>query len=592
MKIKSFRIKNYKSIIDSNECRLSDNDNITILAGQNESGKSSILQAIRDFNTEKLNMDCIRDDDTLPEISITFVLKKGEIDIEEFYLNNDFPESFKKIFNNITEFTVTKTFSSDNKCKTIFSVSEELTEKLVQLVQIENELISILNEKIKTGAIQDVERKLYNEDIIIENFISEFYAYSPSIIFFDDFCDLLPDKILINELKEKKSETKGYEAVKNIETILNADFTKLDIINDAKRQQIESTYHETITAKFNEKWKQRIAEGDGAKIHIKYNQGRAENAAYLNFFIETTKGEFLPPSKRSQGFKWFLSFYLQLRAEDESSSELVILFDEPGLYLHSRAQSDMIAVFEELSNKNQIIYSTHSPYLIDTTKLHRLRLILNTKKHGTTIEKITSLKIKDQKDALKPIIDAVGLEVASPFSVAIKNNVILEGISDFHYMQAMKKILDKKYDLGLLPSMGASNAHLLMEICIGWGLNWVIIFDDKGATKSYNSIKKNFFNDNEEETRKQIYTLKDCDGIEDLFTVGDMKLVDKDATFSTDKKNSETVKMYGGKELFARFFYEKVCNQEINKNNLSKTVIKRFEEIFSFIEKTFNLKNN
>lgn len=131
-------------------------------------------------------------------------MKKGEIDIEEFYLNNDFPESFKKIFNNITEFTVTKTFSSDNKCKTIFSVSEELTEKLVQLVQIENELISILNEKIKTGAIQDVERKLYNEDIIIENFISEFYAYSPSIIFFDDFCDLLPDKILINELNFKK----------------------------------------------------------------------------------------------------------------------------------------------------------------------------------------------------------------------------------------------------------------------------------------------------------------------------------------------------------------------------------------------------
>lgn len=83
MKIKSFRIKNYKSIIDSNECRLSDNDNITILAGQNESGKSSILQAIRDFNTEKLNMDCIRDDDTLPEISITFVLKKEEIDIEK-----------------------------------------------------------------------------------------------------------------------------------------------------------------------------------------------------------------------------------------------------------------------------------------------------------------------------------------------------------------------------------------------------------------------------------------------------------------------------------------------------------------------------
>lgn len=489
MKIKNFRIKNYKSILDSGDCRLSDNDNITVLAGQNESGKSSILQALRDFEAEEIDTDCLRDDDTLPEISITYSIAKGEIDKESFFEDSNYPESFKVLLGKVLEITITRIFTKENNCTTTISIADDLIKKLSELASKENDKITLRNEKFNSGEIQGEEAlELHDLETIANEFIYNFVYYTPTIIFFDDFCDLLPDQILLSDLINKKTSTRGYQAVKNIETILKTNFATLDSIKDGKRQNIQSEYHDTITAKFNEKWKQRIADEDGAEIHVIYNQGKAENASYLTFFIATKKGEFLPAGKRSQGFKWFLSFYLQLKAEHEKSNALVILFDEPGLYLHSKAQSDMIAVFEELSSNNQINYSTHSPYLIDTAKLHRLRLVLNTKKFGTTIEKITSKKIKNQKDALKPIIDALGLEVASPFSVAIKDNVILEGISDFHYMQAMKMLLGKNYNVGLLPSMGAPNAHLLMELCIGWGLNWLIIFDDKGAKKAYNNI--------------------------------------------------------------------------------------------------------
>lgn len=590
MEILKFRIKNYKSIIDSGECRLSDNDKITVLAGQNESGKSSILQALRDFEKEKIDIDCLREDDTLPEISCTFKVSKDDFDLEDFLEDKTFPENFKKSFVELVELTITKTFNAKNEC--VISINEGLIEKFIEALSKVNELTTKRNEKVKSGETpNEFEVELIDIDETKEEFLEWLSSHTPKIIFFDDFCDILPEQILIKDLKGKKKDTKGYQAVKNIETILKADFTKLDEINDGRRETTQNTYHESITTAFNEKWKQRIAEGDGAKIHVKNYQGKAEDASYLKFYIETKKGEYLSAGKRSQGFKWFLSFFLHLKAEDERSKELVILFDEPGLYLHSKAQLDMIAVFEELSKNNQIIYSTHSPYLIDTTKLHRLRLVLNTKKFGTTIEKITSGKIKNQKDSLKPIIDALGLEVASPFSVAIKNNIILEGISDFHYMQGMKRLLEKEYDLGLLPSMGVTNAHLLMELCIGWSLNWLILFDDKGATKSFNNIKKNFFNDNLEETNKKIYTIKNCDGIEDIFSIGDMKLVNVDIEFSTERKNSEVVNEYGGKELFARIFYEKVLTGEITKDKLSKTAIKKFEDIFSFIESSFEIKS-
>ena len=78
MKIKKFRIKNYKSIIDSGDCYLT--NDVTILAGKNESGKTSILEALRDFDTEsEMNEDVkpIKDENAVPEISITFQIRKS-----------------------------------------------------------------------------------------------------------------------------------------------------------------------------------------------------------------------------------------------------------------------------------------------------------------------------------------------------------------------------------------------------------------------------------------------------------------------------------------------------------------------------------
>ena len=73
MKITKFRVKNYKSITDSGDCFLT--DNVTILAGKNESGKTSLLEALEDFDADKtIRADAkpIKNLEALPEISITF----------------------------------------------------------------------------------------------------------------------------------------------------------------------------------------------------------------------------------------------------------------------------------------------------------------------------------------------------------------------------------------------------------------------------------------------------------------------------------------------------------------------------------------
>jgi predicted ATP-dependent endonuclease of OLD family len=595
MRLKSFRIKNYKSIVDSGECRLLDLDGITVLAGQNESGKSSILQALRDYHKDIISEEAIRLDGEVPEVSCTYLLEKDDFDtiISEIKEYAELPDSIVNFLSKLLEFTLIKVFE-DRKAPTI-RLSSDTVEKLEKIRQIE--ISSNLKAQNKTQTEnsdeedeEDETEKLVtiDDDDFVDQIIYGLDANLPRVIFFDDFCDLLPDRILISDLVGRNSKASGYQAVKNMEVILMDDFTKLDTLGDARRQKAQSTYEKTITAKFNEKWTQKISEDDQAKIYIQYNQGKTTNGAYLNFFIETKDGEFLAPRQRSQGFRWFLSFYLQLKAESERNNSLIILFDEPGLFLHSRAQSDMVNVFEELSHKNQIIYSTHSPYLIDTSKLHRIKLVINSKEAGTTVEKITTGKVRNKKDSLKPIIDAMGLEVAHNFSTTKKRNVILEGITDFYYLEAFRRLLNIKSDFAFIPAMGAPNVHLLMELCIGWGLEWLIVFDAKGVTKEYNKIKKNYFGNNEDDAQQKILKLHGFDGIEDLFDDRDFHHLLQDVQLEPGKNKGDLIDSNGGKELVGRLFLEKVNTGEIKKSDLSSNTHDNFNNIFSFIQSKFS----
>ena len=578
MKLKSFRIENYKSIIDSGEqhCYLSNNDNITVLAGQNESGKSSILQALRDFEFNEVSEESFYDSEIPIKVTCKYEIEK-EYDIESKLLKNEKLDltEFTSIFKELKEIIFIKSFLVNEKSSSIY-FDDVFYSKIFN---------AFYSSKINSETtISESEKESYKKlvDDYIDSIILELFDWLPRMVFFDDFCDLLPNSILLADLKNKNTKAKGYQAVKNIEIILDKDFTKFENLKIEKHRIEEKKYQESFTADFNEKWKQRISDGSGATIHILYDS----SLKTMNFFIETKKDELLPPERRSQGLKWFLSFYLQLKAYGDQKN-LVILFDEPGLYLHSRAQEDMMKVFEELSKNNQIIYSTHSPYLINSNKLNRIRLVLNIKKEGTVIEKITTNKIQNQKEALKPIIDAMGLNIAHNFSPIAKRNIIVEGISDFYYFTAMKNFFDNKGQYSFLPAMGAQQAHLLMELCIGWGLEWLIIFDDKDSKKELIKIKKAFFNNEEEELNKKVLTLNNFEGIEDMFSLEDFKKVKNEVTNPTKIKLNELVTSYGGKELFARLFLEKVNTNKINKDTLSKETQANFQNVFSFIKDKF-----
>lgn len=603
MKISKVRIKNYRSIKDSGEILFT--DKFFVLAGQNESGKSSILEALKCYEEGvseegNLNFELENDGDLTQEISVTYS------DLEDdFYISIlDGIFEFIKIENkNQEKLDLTSAINEEYICNikefTISRIFDFSSEKMFVTLQLDKNTLSKLTGAIKKFQVEEVDEKGQSKNIkkyyldtalYAPDLAYTFWNFSSKILLFNDFTALLPDKILLTDVENKDIE--GYEAVKNIQQLLNTSFKKIASKNTPQKNSTTEVESNQLSANFQEDWQQRIYINN--KVNIKFiiennDTGKKE----ISFYVETKDNEFLAPRRRSKGMIWFLSLWLELKAK-ENSEKLVLLFDEPGLHLHIKANKDMLKVFHKLVEKgHQIIYSTHSPSLIETDRLHNIGLVLNSKKGGTSVEGLTTSKInsENKKEALQPIAEAMGMEPLKDFSVLKERNVLLEGLSDFWYFKGMTHLLRTIVDYEFIPGIGikGNKIYHLISFCIGYGLNWLLIMDNGIIpTQVKEDLKKELFSDNEQETNCKINIVPAVE-IENLFNQKDIVLID--STIKEDI-NKTAVELIGEKRkvLFSKMFYQKVYNGEIKKNQLHVDTIKRFEEILNWIEEQFAKK--
>lgn len=188
-----------------------------------------------------------------------------------------------------------------------------------------------------------------------------------------------------------------------------------------------------LTESFKDWWKQGAyrfrfeADGNHFRIWVADNQ-RPEEVE-----LET----------RSTGLQWFLSFFLVFLYESQQSHEnAILLLDEPGLSLHPLAQKDLSAFFDNLSSTNQILYTTHSPFLVDADRLDRVRKVFvagdGTTQASPDLRQVGSGKA--QAGASYAVYSALNLNVAESLLLGC-NPVVVEGPSDQHYLTLMKALL-------------------------------------------------------------------------------------------------------------------------------------------------------
>jgi hypothetical protein len=188
-----------------------------------------------------------------------------------------------------------------------------------------------------------------------------------------------------------------------------------------------------LTQKFKDWWKQGDyrfrfqADGDHFKIWVS----------------DDRRPEEVELESRSTGLQWFLSFYLVFLVESEGEHKnSILLLDEPGLSLHPLAQRDLNKFFESLAESCQIIFATHSPFLLDPDNLHKSRKVY-VGEDGTT--KATSNLLegeskKSQKGAYYAVSSALNLHVSETLLIGCRP-IVVEGISDQHYLSAIKNLL-------------------------------------------------------------------------------------------------------------------------------------------------------
>jgi hypothetical protein len=160
---------------------------------------------------------------------------------------------------------------------------------------------------------------------------------------------------------------------------------------------------------------------------------------------------------RSSGFQWFFSFFAAFSAYQESAEPLVVLLDEPGTSLHGDAQQDFIRfIAEELGASKQTIYTTHSQHMIDTSQYEKLRAVDDraTRDDPNQGVFVSPVGLSVDRDTVLPIESALGASVSQHLFIGAGQHLVVEGGSDFIYLQRFTEFLiGKGEDSGLDPRL-------------------------------------------------------------------------------------------------------------------------------------------
>lgn len=588
MKLINFRIKNYKSIKDSKVCYV--DPKITILAGKNEAGKTAIVEALEDFNIDRNIREeakPIYNKSLEPEIELEIELDKEDLKkiIEEFKIEqvkeNKISIKVKKIFPknyNISEDLISIFVPEKRKLTKIisksimrlkeklanFPLNEKIIDEVSYIPELENytpqfkedisqeeqnkikeEIVNLTQNIKRLNSIQRLQYDL--KDFILKNF-------SPNFILFKTFEDILPNQIPI-------AEATNSPLIKDLSLISDLDFQK---IQPSAAPDDREKHKEEVNLKFRNEYQQFWTQ-DHSNLYFWWDSN--------NIYFRIKEGsEFYPIAMRSKGRQWHLAYYIRLTARSLGGKNNIILIDEPGLFLHAKAQKDILKKLEECAGRTQIIFTTHSPYLISSDKLSRLRLVIKDEKKGTRIEKITA---KADKETLTPILTAIGEDLSAGIRVDKKNSIVVEGYSDYLWLVAFKKLLNIDEELNFVPAVGADSSLHVGSILFGWGLDPIFILDNDEKGKGVKRKLREKLGISEERIIFVPENKKGC--IEDMFSKEDY------AKYVMRNKNSKT--------LLATLFYQRVERGEIKPQDLTEETKDNFKKLFQKLIQLTKINN-
>lgn len=232
---------------------------------------------------------------------------------------------------------------------------------------------------------------------------------------------------------------------------------------------------------------------------------RADGKFFKIWVSDEKRPEKVVLEARSTGLQWFLSFYLVFLTQTKTNlKNTIILLDEAGLSLHPLAQKDLLAFFKNLATTNQIIHTTHSPFLVDTNNIDSVKIAYIDNDGYTVISNDLRANSDPKRDtSVYAVHAALGLSV-SDIMLNGCQPVIVEGASDQYYLNAIKTYLiasglfKPSKDIVFMPAGGVKGVSAIASIVSAKGeLPYVIIDGDTSGTSFKDKLKKDLYKDEE-----------------------------------------------------------------------------------------------
>jgi hypothetical protein len=348
-----------------------------------------------------------------------------------------------------------------------------------------------------------------SEKTALENFISN--QLHPRFVYFSDYKKIYGNINLNEYIREEKGERKESieyveefdkaESVRNLFYLAELDINELEEVRDSPSRSIKllNAASNRLTKKLNPAWK-----GDPIHVDLRYNPGNIMSVVISDVHKDGTVTNTGLLNRRAEGFKWTFSFIVNFAAETQRAElkEAILLLDEPARNLHPTQQMGISDLLRNLAGSNQVLYATHSPFMIfDYTPGNLLVVELDKRKHLSRI--FYDYWNADDK-TLTPILYGLsrGL-VESIVDREIGRNsrpvIIVETMSDSMYLNSFDKFLqDPNISMNPLNIVAAFNKNAVLPLAIFYrnhGYNTFILLDNTEESKQISSqLTSNEFN--------------------------------------------------------------------------------------------------
>ena len=515
MKLTKVRIKNYKCIHDSTEF---DIDDITCLVGKNESGKTAVLEALNKFNPfdpadqKPIEFDC--QNDRPVEIARSHQLENGVVEVT-FSLEQEDIEEIENFITcrcvNTIEPTITLSGGYSNTVSVVQYGFEVDIEAIVKHISSTTEIKTNLSMKDPTKLAKDLLTKLDSsenehyyhllERITSSNlrdyiYISILSARIPKFAYFHQYPQIR-GVMSINGLFSRIRERQTQPLDQPIVEILKSARVNYDVLINAQSDNERGIEIKKAQNALNKELNKILASWSQHKIYCMESEilSSVSGEVNLNIYIKDRRNaeNFLtrkPFESESHGFLWFFSFLMMQKHFYADNNDIIFLLDEPGLSLHAKAQKDLLRFFEDgLASCHQVIYTTHSPFMIDLGHLNRVRVVENKSleeesdqwKYNELGTKVSSEVHSAGKDTLIPLQSALGYDISHGVFTG-RNYLIVEGKSDETYIRAISRFLEKEGRQGLGPwnivhAGGIGKVASFVKLFGATGLNLAVLVD-------------------------------------------------------------------------------------------------------------------